>query len=275
MLIISNGAYKSGSTWLFHILNHLTDGSAPPEPFRNPKWKKPSLKPGDSLNQFLASGIYEQTDILSKNHLSISDLQKCPPYLGANFKIFNITRDYRDVVVSAYFHAIREGLPYEHFWAYYWFQGRKLHKDVKEKNVAFAEILKAHPLDAVELSYEGLKKDFAKEVRMAAKILDIELSDDQISELQQATSFNSMRSKSDGESVVHGKQFFRKGVVGDFSKYYSKLMLRDFEGIENSSGGNWVNSVADALYPIRRLLLGIYFRVLTIRRRFFAKPANP
>lgn len=50
MLIIDNGAFKSGSSWLFKIISCMTNFPAPPTEYLNPtRWRTylRSLKKGD------------------------------------------------------------------------------------------------------------------------------------------------------------------------------------------------------------------------------------
>ncbi|MDZ7829178.1 MAG: hypothetical protein U5K33_06725 [Halofilum sp. (in: g-proteobacteria)] len=58
MLVICNGAIKSGSTWLYNILVHLVELRRPPERYLTANSRKresnPCIRP-DMLAEFLAS----------------------------------------------------------------------------------------------------------------------------------------------------------------------------------------------------------------------------
>jgi hypothetical protein len=72
MLVVSNGAFKSGSTWLFNIARSITQFPPPPEPYLNPEWVNPSIHP-DELKALLAEESLAETDYLVKNHFGAQE----------------------------------------------------------------------------------------------------------------------------------------------------------------------------------------------------------
>src|SRR5687768_12681908 len=102
MLVIANGAYKSGSSWLYTIVRELVGGQRVPEAYQFPRWRHSALHP-DRVAAFLDEVDFRSQDFLAKNHLARPDHRE----LLANresVRLLNITRDLRDVLVSAYHH---------------------------------------------------------------------------------------------------------------------------------------------------------------------------
>jgi hypothetical protein len=165
MLAIANGAFKSGSSWLFKILCCITQFPPPPKAYLNLEWKNPSLHP-NQLAKFLASEDFSTQNYLCKNHFGNSrerNLLLSYP----NVFVFNIKRDLRDVVVSAYYHDCRVQGFEGSFEDYYWVWGR-LHAHKVRKYHSVWDV--SSPQVYVS-SYERLKQDFTLEVNEIANFL--------------------------------------------------------------------------------------------------------
>src|SRR3954464_6403407 len=67
VLIICNGAYKSGSTWLFRILLSMTRYNLIPEQYHAPGWNGLGIKPS-LLAKFLKTENYRDTNYILKGH---------------------------------------------------------------------------------------------------------------------------------------------------------------------------------------------------------------
>jgi hypothetical protein len=107
MLVLCNGAYKSGSTWLFNIVAQLTAFEFPPPSYRNRKWRNPSIDPA-RLVDFLRSVDFRTRNFVSKQHIG----EQRPRDLvlaTEDVLVLDIDRDLRDVIVSAYYHHRRDG----------------------------------------------------------------------------------------------------------------------------------------------------------------------
>src|SRR5262245_40605996 len=106
MLIVANGAYKSGSTWMYFVLKQLRSFEAPPARFLA-SWRHPSLDLRKAV-EFLDSGLHRQGNYLVKQHVSGKSLRAMVAHSDEQVLYFDIVRDYRDVVVSAFHHARRD-----------------------------------------------------------------------------------------------------------------------------------------------------------------------
>lgn len=240
MLIIANGAFKSGSTWLYNILRDLTGFTAPPREYLNPTWKNPSLLP-ETIEPLLK--VLKPSDgFIVKNHFDKPEhravLLKHP-----DVRVFDMTRDLRDVVVSAYYHVRRVDGFEGDFETYYWGLGRKIVRDVSRYHALWARPSK----QIACASYEGLHNDFETEVGRWLAFLNIHVPPEKIAESKKATSLDSLRERY-GEQNDSDK-FFRKGVVGDFQNHMTPKMLADLTDLERravweySSMGQLVSSV--------------------------------
>jgi hypothetical protein len=216
MLVISNGAYKSGSTWLFKILYCITQFSPPPKEYLNSNWYNPSINP-DKLSDLLNNCDYSNNNYLSKNHFGLEEQQK----LILNHKnvlVLDIERNLRDVVVSAYYHNCRIKGYQGNFSDFYWKKGRLIANRVRR----YHRLWKVNSPQIYVASYEHLKYDFASEVKEIAKFIGYNLSDNEINQIQAKTD-----KKNQKESGV-----FRKGIVGDWKNHFDQKIIKDIELIE-------------------------------------------
>jgi hypothetical protein len=231
MLAIANGAFKSGSSWLFKILCCITQFPPPPKPYLNLEWKNPSIHP-NQLASFLDSEDFSKQNYLCKNHFGRRrerNLLLSYPHVS----VFNIKRDLRDVVVSAYYHDCRvEGFEGS-FEDYYWFLGR-LHAHKVRKYHAIWDI--SSPQVYVS-SYERLKQDFISEVNEIANFLRFNLSTHQLEEIQFRTSFERFKQGEKSTQTIQRTDetaFIRKGIVGDWKNHFNAQMLDDITAIEQN-----------------------------------------
>jgi len=244
MLIIANGAFKSGSTWLYNILRDVTGFTAPPPDYLNPDWKNPSLLPEKIT--LLLSALRPSDGFIVKNHFDKPE-QRAALLKHPDVRVFDMTRDLRDVVVSAYYHVRRvEGYTGD-FEAYYGSLGRKVVRDVSRYHALWAR-----PSRQVYCaSYEGLHADFEAEVARWLVFLNITVPAEKIAAIKQATSLHALRER-------YGEQddpdpFFRKGVVGDFQNHMNTEMLADLAALK--SRADWEYSrVGQAVTVVKRLL---------------------
>ncbi len=106
MLVISNGAFKCGSTWLFNILTSLQNFAWPETAFLTKRNTKHPAIAESKLAAYLAGDVYESRDVISKNHLDQPE-HRALLLSHQAVRVFCMTRDSRDVIVSAYYHDRR------------------------------------------------------------------------------------------------------------------------------------------------------------------------
>jgi hypothetical protein len=215
VLIVANGAFKCGSGWQHQILRRLVPSERIPEEFQNPKWRNPSFDP-DRLPTFLPQKHHVKRDFVSKNHIRRSPVARLlldDPYV----LVCTLTRDIRDVLVSAYHHDRRLGrTDTEDIEEYYWKMGRQRIDAVLSHhrfwNVGHGGVFVG--------SYERLHADFDAEVRSLAAFIGVELEDRKLERIREETAFDKAKKTGPG---THR----RKGVVGDWQGTLSPAVLED------------------------------------------------
>jgi hypothetical protein len=197
---------KSGSTWITQIVAAHGKWTPIPKDYRNEKWFNPSL-PDGKFSEFFNAQEFVLNQWFCKQHWH-HDEKFINLLYDNSVRIVNIVRDLRDVLVSRYFHDSRLGntsvdnVPEYYFEdhgrarlrgyiEYHWFW----HNSRREKQ----------PYLCV---FENLIADFGSEVHGLFEFLDQPLSQEEISRIQDKTSFKNKRVTGEGN-------FFRKGVVGD------------------------------------------------------------
>jgi Sulfotransferase domain len=235
MLVICNGAIKSGSTWLYNILASLRDFSVPHEKYltlKNPR--HPCIRP-DRLKEFLETEDYVQKDYLSKNHLDKPG-HKAMVQGKEHVYVFDIERDPRDVAVSHYYHEQFRNAYSGTFEQFYWTIGRRTVASLSRYHSLWKN---GDPRFYVS-SYERLHCDFHVELCNIAAVLGVSLSAHDVEAVRQKTSLGSLRKEYEKEPRFEGSKFFRKGEIGDWKNHFDAEMLRDVERIE-TRGLGWLD----------------------------------
>ncbi len=229
MLIICNGAIKSGSTWLYNILVNLVSCEYPPQHYLTGRSdKSPCIKPA-LLPEFLDSEDYQNNHYITKNHLGRPEhralLQNNP-----HVYVFDIERDPRDVVVSNYYHdQFRNGFEGS-FENYYWEHGRY----VADQLSAYHRLWRDAGPRCYVSSYERLKTDFHTEAAAIARVLGLEPDNAALESLREATSLDSLRKDYAKDKRYQGEKFFRKGEVGDWERHFHGAALKDIHRVMDS-----------------------------------------
>jgi LPS sulfotransferase NodH len=219
MLIVCNGAFKSGSTWLYNIVRELTGGEAPPAEYLNPEWRNPSID-HSKLDALLAS-LRPSDLFIVKNHFNTRE-QRDALLSRPDVRVLNITRDLRDMLVSAFYHVRRVDGYGGDFARYYMETGRATALAVQR----YHRLWGIRSPQVYTASYERLHADFTGQVREIAEFLGVAATDDQIARLQGATSLDALRARY-GDDDSGEKRFFRKGVVGDWRNHMTPEIEAD------------------------------------------------
>jgi hypothetical protein len=182
-----------------------------PDRFQNPQWRNPSIQP-ELFKRFL--GEIDVTDrfYLSKNHIRSADLRTLL-LTSENVRVLNITRDLRDVLVSAYYHDRREGGADGTIDEYWHGLGRK----------RITGVLKHHQIwntgheQVFVMSYEALQTSFVAQVEALAAFLGVEEVD--VERIAQSTNFDRLHSLR--------PDFFRRGIVGGWRDHLSRTIMAE------------------------------------------------
>ena len=245
MLIVCNGAAKSGSTWLFNIVKQLVAFEWPAADYISHSNSKHPTIMETKLMDFLRDVSFVDQNVLSKNHFSQQahrDLLLSDP----NTRILDMTRETRDVIVSSYFDSCRRNAYRGSFADFYWSQGRQLVNDLSRYHDVWAP---PHQQILVT-SFERLKSDFSAEVTKIASFLGVKLSAKQIVDVDQASNIKSLRKsyQDDEQYNTEKNPFFRKGIVGDWQNHFDSKMLKDYHRVKATGIGKF-----DLIYWRHRL----------------------
>lgn len=231
MLIVSNGAPKSGSTWLYNIVDRLSEFQWPDRKYLTDSKNHPTIRP-DALQAFLQAEDLTSSNLITKTHygnVRQRDLLLSHP----STRVLDMTRDLYDVIVSTYYDACRrEGFTGD-FKRFYWLEGRSLAEYLIKYHQLWGD---GHPQVFVT-SFEALKTDFSNEVRRIADFLGVPVAEDRIARIESETSMDALREqyKHDPQHAATGKYaFFRKGEIGDWKNHFDDRMLRDIADIEKA-----------------------------------------
>jgi len=257
MVIIVNGAPKTGSTWLRHVIANMIDYVPIPDPYQNKAWGEigalRSIAP-KALKRFLNEEDYDLINYISKNHFH-GQYELDLLLTFGNSKIFCIERDLKDVVVSYYYHQLRKGTLDCEFESYYWKYGRFFIQFMLEYQRVWHV---SHPQIYIS-SYDALKNNFSEECYRIAGFLGVSLTEGKIKSIKNATSMESMRKKwGEDAKKDEKKKFFRKGIIGDWENHFNETMIQDFLLISQNglSGIDFIKY--QILYPVRLRILKEY-----------------
>ena len=211
MIIICNGAFKSGSSWLMNIVRQLTDPVPIEQEWRNPNWSSPSIAP-EKLDGFIRAHQDLEGHFVSKNHLASPADRKVLLENGyRNVFVLNITRDIRDVVVSAYYHAVRVESytgPFESFF-------KERGANVAKRVCAYNELWSARDDRLHISSYERLQLDGINEITAISKFLLLDSDEEKIRQVYEKTRFDAWKERT-------GSPHMRKGVIGDWKNHLTE-----------------------------------------------------
>jgi len=225
MLVVANGAQKSGSTWLFNMIQNMHDFADVPEEFLLDKDNPNSEIVYERLPEFLGALDFSSTDYLLKNHFG--QVEQRDAILGTkDTLVVNIKRDLKDAIVSAYYYTMKLSNQKRSFENYYWNEGRYLAGNMKRYHHAW----ESFPSSRVLLvSYERLITDPIVEVMGIGRFLGFDVTQDKARQVLDATSMKKLREKYSDEGEI---KFFRKGTMGDWENHFKGAALEDTQEIE-------------------------------------------
>lgn len=237
MFVLSNGAFKSGSTWLFTILDATGYFSRLPDKYwagtgKGRNWLKPS-----SVEGFLKSGIYKDVHYLAKGHYYRCHTRNTLLAYDGVY-VLNIKRDIKDSLVSHYHHLITQGKLDDSlakvenikkgFADYYWRLGRYKAQQIR----TYHEVWNITSPKVYVSSFERLKNDFEGEVGRIGYFLGFDFSPAMIARLKNDTKLENVQKAKGMDMLAEHKRFVRKGLIGEWRHYFSDAMLVDIEEVD-------------------------------------------
>jgi len=226
MLLVDNGTFKSGSTWLGRIIRGLKLFERPPERFLSEAWKNPHIPPG-KLRAFLLDCEIKETDYFVKAHYG--KLATRNMLLGhSDVRVALITRDLRDVIVSAYFHYQRTSQLDQTFDKFFWTRGRL----IAAKVLRYNQLWSVDSPRIFRTTYELLKADPWSELWRLSKFLEVRADEELIEQVVANTRFDKMKARDHSGHI-------RAGNTGGYSEYMNDSMIKELNRIE-SQGRLWL-----------------------------------
>lgn len=261
MLIVCNGIFKSGSTWLHAIVLEILKIKGVSVSEVNKKYtnnlNSPTPIVESKFKEFLRNEDYKNRIFVNKSHFyQINTLSR--DYPESVVFLFS-ERDLKDSIVSHYFHINKKYNYVSSFNLYYWTIGRlKAYEIVK-----FTKLYRNYFNDDNFILFSCLKNDFSSTVQKIANLIGVSsLSIEEISNLRENTSLNNMR---DGilkgnshyySTINKGREsLIRTGKEGEYLKFFSYDTIQDINNIEN----------LNTSYCFKIL----YYFTFTLRRKLF------
>jgi hypothetical protein len=224
MIVFANGASKSGSTWMYRMLRLMRPWEPIPERYRHPNvedWLNPR-----HYGEFVRRYAEEPTSYLTKCH--VYDQKTRDLFLEHDgVFVYIISRDVQDVLVSHYFHLMREGKMRGSFSGYYWTVGR--YKALQMKR--YDELWSVDHERVMRATFEELKEDTAGQIVKLARHIGVNLDASTTQEIREKTSLETLRRETDEDHLPEEKRFFRKGIPGEGRRYLSERMKSDLSDI--------------------------------------------
>ena len=229
MLVVCNGPFKSGSTWLYEIARRLVEPEPMPREFVASVWLPVETIPHNDLARFVAEADLAAHDYVVKEHMGrprrVRFLVESPDVV-----LVDIKRDLRDVAVSSFHHfrALKDdSIAFPEF---YWSVGRYYVAGVANHHRRWVEFT------ALTVGYEALLTDFESEVSKLASVLGRSVSTAEIGEIREQVGIKELRAQyaDSGIAGMQSSQFFRSGSPGGWVDYLDDEMLADIERIGES-----------------------------------------
>ena len=229
-LVLSNGNFKSGSTWVKAIVNEICNYQIDsfPKAFQNPKHKNwiHRFKIKDFL---LSSSSKESLLWISKTHIFQSSIINNILINQNNIKVINIDRDIKDVLVSHYHHLLNSKKISSDFNSYFRKWGKFKAKQCIDYNKAWKDY------DCLKLKYSDLQNDNTSTILKIADYLDFKLTNKKIQYIQKETDIKKLRHTSKQKNLNEEDWFYRKGIIGDWKNYFDNDMLIKIKDIESNN----------------------------------------
>ena len=235
MFILANGAFKSGSTWMRNVLRLMTDYAEIPEQYQDPRFS--TWVDRYKLTSFLDNVDYSTTNYISKSHIYSPQIRD-KILAHDNLYVFNISRDVRDVLVSYYYHLLRERRIREGFDRFYWLLGRYKAYQIQQ----YHAVWDIGTPNIYVTSFEKMKSDFAAETAAMADFLGLALTDEKVAFIQEETSLARQQKERGEDDKPEHERFFRKGIIGDWKNHFTVEQLEDLQKIE-ADGLSFLDSV--------------------------------
>lgn len=204
MLVIANGAFKSGSTWQYHLAAELLDWKVPPAQYLRRGWEAPSLAEWKFHRSVGELSRARATYLTKGHHFRRRCVRRLVTVPGVT--ILNIERDCVAVVVSAYNQFQQKHASPLSMERYFDLVGCLTIDAVRRHHAIWRQ---TGPSGAYfEMTYEDLRDDFAGQCQNLAYFLGVPLND--VDKIQRATSRQQLENlyRASGVAGMDARAFF-------------------------------------------------------------------
>ena len=263
MLIICNGAFKSGSSWLHAILVELSivkklDLQKVPSKYTNDV-NSPTTIIESKLTDFLLIEDFVSNNYLTKSHFFKKKTLK--RQYKENVKFLFIERDMKDAIVSHFFHIQNKYRNKVSFSMYYFFIGRYKAFEISLFNYRCKKFMGVENF----FHYSDLISDFETTVKKIANCLDVtDLSDDELNRIKEQTTLDKLREDLKRGNVSYyptntddNWKLFREGKVGSWRKHFNANQLKDVLRIKNGKFSVFSKVIYTFIFTVRRIIFRI------------------
>jgi Sulfotransferase domain len=233
MLVICNGAFKSGSTWMHALVSSIMQIRAisltpVPQAYSSGN-SKVSLIAESQLERFVQTEDIAHNNYLTKAHFfKETTLERSYP---KEVVFIFIERDIRDAIVSHYYHFMANNNLNISFRLYYWLIGRYKAYEIS----LFNHRCRLYFGDSNFFCYEEMKADVAVAIQRLCNILGVaQLTEAETQAVIAETSLDAMREKAKAGKIIYyhsaggrHSEMFRKGAIGEYKDHFDASMLRD------------------------------------------------
>ena len=226
-LILSNGNFKSGSTWITAIINELIkqESNELPLDYRSPI-NKNWINRYKIRNFILSDKFLLYSSWVSKTHIYDPKIIKVILRHQRNIRVVNIERDLKDVLVSHYFHLFNSGKIKGVFRDYFNSFGKYKAIQYLQYNKAWSQF------DfCLNLKYEDVKHSTKEVIEQIAEYLEVK--EFNIESIVLETDIENLRSNYKSNHLNEEEWFFRKGIVGDWKSYFDADMISKVNDIKS------------------------------------------
>ena len=260
MLIICNGAFKSGSSWLHAVLIELlkiqnVSLSRVPDSYTN-DINSPTKIIESKLDDFVLNESFDHKTYITKSHF-FKESTLSSPY-PKNVKFIFVDRDMKDAIVSHYYHIKHKFRINVSFNLYYKILGKYKAYEI----YLFNKRCKRYFGEDHFISYHDLKNRFSDSIDKLCSILDLKKLDySEIEDLMRETTIDKLRERSrTGQSQYYPSKRkdnwkqFRKGKEGDWIHYFSDNSLSHIRRTEKGEMSVALKVMYYMLFTLRRIL---------------------
>lgn len=215
---------KTGNHWLWEMIQMLNRGNTEYDKF---------TKENHTLDFMTPKMLEEMPSPRTLNsHFLFQHLPK--GFFQTQHKIIVIHRDPKDVAVSWYNHMVGTNniSPYNGEFSDYlemYLEGTVAYGSYFDYTRHILDTLEANPhINALQLFYEDMKEDTARELRRVQDFLGLPASDDLCKAVADACHFNKLKQVIDNRpdplrgGWKEGFGMCRKGIVGDWMNWFSE-----------------------------------------------------